>query len=191
MKIIETTFPGILIFEPRVFSDARGVFFESWRRNMYAEAGASLDFVQDNLSTSYKGVVRGLHFQNPRQQSKLVYVADGEVFDVAVDVRTGSPTFGKWFGAVLSSENRRQMYIPKGFAHGFQTLSEKAVFTYKCDDYYSAEAELCVRWDDPAIGIDWPIKTPILSPKDGAAPTLHEIEQSKLPAYAPDQIVSN
>ncbi|MBI5816453.1 MAG: dTDP-4-dehydrorhamnose 3,5-epimerase [Nitrospinae bacterium] len=183
MNVIKTSMPGVLIFEPKVYADSRGMFMETWRDNLYREAGVIDGFRQDNLSVSKRGVLRGLHFQNPSPQAKLVFVMEGEVFDVAVDVRRGSPDFGKWIGTSLSSENRRQMFIPKGFAHGYLVLSERAVFFYKCDDYYSAGSEYCVRWDDPDINIEWPDKSPILSPKDAAAPMLKDMDISCLPVY--------
>ena len=176
MKVVETKLEGVLILEPRVFEDERGYFFETWNQARYREAGISADFVQDNLSLSHRGVLRGLHFQvPPRAQGKLVSVLQGSVFDVAVDLRTASPTFGQWVGVELSSENLRQMYIPEGFAHGFLVTSESALFSYKCTDVYSPQHERSLRWDDPEIGIEWPVADPILSPKDAAAPTMAEI----------------
>jgi dTDP-4-dehydrorhamnose 3,5-epimerase len=169
MKIIETSLPGVLIFEPKVFGDERGFFFETYREQVFAEAGLNVTFVQDNQSRSQRGVLRGLHYQLQQPQGKLVRVARGRVFDVAVDVRRGSPTFGKWFGAFLDDETHRQMYIPPGFAHGFVVLSEVADFLYKCTDYYHPQSEAGIRWDDPAIGIAWPkeiLDSVILSDKD-------------------------
>lgn len=184
MKVIETDLPGVVILEPRVFGDRRGFFMESYSRQRYAEAGIEAEFVQDNMSRSTKNVLRGLHLQHPVGQGKLVQVVEGEVFDVAVDVRVGSPTFGRWTGVSLSADNHRQLYVPVGFAHGFAVVSDSALFAYKCTDYYSPQTELGVRWDDSEIGIDWPIADPTVSDKDGAYPKLSEIEPTKLPKYA-------
>ncbi|PLS86113.1 MAG: dTDP-4-dehydrorhamnose 3,5-epimerase [Actinobacteria bacterium] len=181
MNVLKTDLPGVLVFEPNVFGDERGFFLETWNRARYEEAGLPSDFVQDNLSFSSRGVLRGLHFQNPHPQGKLVYVLQGEVFDVAVDIRVGSPTFGRWVGVSLSSENKRQLWVPEGFAHGFVVTSKKALFSYKCTDFYHREAEAGVVWNDPDIGIDWPIANPTLSDKDLAAPRLAGNET--LPAY--------
>ena len=174
MKATRLAIPDVILLEPRVFGDERGFFFESYNRHAFSEAvGLDANFVQDNHSLSVKGVLRGLHYQlPPKAQGKLVRVIAGEVFDVAVDIRLNSPTFGQWVGETLSVENKRQMWIPPGFAHGFLTLSESAEFLYKTTDYYSPELERCIRWDDPAIGIDWPLSVrPQLSSKDtnGAA----------------------
>ncbi|MDP9457237.1 MAG: dTDP-4-dehydrorhamnose 3,5-epimerase [Actinomycetota bacterium] len=181
MNVRETDLPGVLVVEPDVFGDERGFFLETWNRARYEAAGLPSDFVQDNLSFSSRGVLRGLHFQNPHPQGKLVYVLQGEVFDVAVDIRVGSPTFGRWVGVSLSAENKRQLWVPEGFAHGFVVTSEKALFSYKCTDFYYREAEAGVLWNDPDIGIDWPIANPTLSDKDLAAPRLTGNET--LPAY--------
>jgi len=175
MKVTETELPGVLLVEPRIFRDHRGFFFESWSAERYRQAGIPGPFVQDNVSRSSRGVLRGLHFQNPHPQGKLVTVLEGEVFDVAVDLRVGSPTFGKWAGYYLSAENGRQLYIPEGFAHGFVVTSEFAIFSYKCTEYYRPEADRSLRWNDPEIGIEWPVEEPILSPKDAAAPLLGEL----------------
>ena len=182
MQVIEGPLPGLKIIEPKVFGDDRGFFLESFNLNRYEEAlGQKLNFVQDNQSFSQKGVLRGLHIQNPKAQGKLVSVVHGEVFDVAVDVREGSPTFGKWYGVYLSGENKKQFWIPKGFAHGFMVTSDTALFTYKCDDYYSPESEFSIRWDDPSIGIKWPEGiNPQLSPKDLDASLLSNIPKEKL-----------
>lgn len=166
MKVLETKLPGVLIIEPDVHGDARGFFMETWQQKRYAEYGLPANFVQDNLSLSHKGVLRGLHYQDPNPQGKLVYVLQGEVFDVAVDIRRDSPTFGQWVGVTLSSENKRQLYIPEGFAHGFCVTSETALFAYKCTDYYNPQAEHGIIWNDPDIGIEWPVKKPVLSEKD-------------------------
>ena len=171
MKIRPTDLPGVVVVEPRVFGDARGSFFETFRRNVLEEAlGRSLDFVQDNHSTSVRGVLRGLHYQLPHPQAKLVRVVRGEVFDVAVDLRRASPGFGRWVGETLSAENRLQLFLPEGVAHGFLALSAEAELLYKATDYYHPEAERCVRWDDPDLAIAWPLSgaPPILSAKDAA-----------------------
>ena len=183
MKVSETELPGVLIVEPDRFGDARGFFQEIWHEGRYRDAGIPGPFVQDNLSLSSHGVLRGLHFQNPNGQGKLVYVLQGEVFDVAVDVRAGSPTFGKWTGAMLSGDNGRQLYIPPGFAHGFCVTGETALFAYKCTDFYNAKTEGAIRWDDPAIGIDWPLSEPLVSPKDSEAPLLADIDPARLPVH--------
>ena len=183
MNVIETDLPGVLIVEPKVFGDERGFFMESYNAGRYGEAGLPDRFVQDNLSFSRRGVLRGLHFQNPQPQGKLVSVLQGEVFDVAVDIRVGSPTFGRWAGVTLSAENKRQFYVPPDFAHGFVVTSDVALFYYKCTDYYAPHAEGSVLWDDPEIGIEWPIETPTLSDKDRAAPTLRETPEDDLPRY--------
>jgi dTDP-4-dehydrorhamnose 3,5-epimerase len=169
MKTTPATIPDVKLIEPRVFGDARGFFFESYNRQAFrAATGLDVDFVQDNHSKSAKGVLRGLHYQlPPKAQGKLVRVVQGEVFDVAVDIRKGSPTFGRWVGEILSAENKKQFWIPPGFAHGFVTLTETAEFLYKTTDYYSPEHERCIRWNDPAIGIDWMLDTPpLVSAKD-------------------------
>ncbi len=181
MKATRLDIPDVVLLEPRVFGDDRGFFYESYNRQVFNEAtGLDPDFVQDNHSRSVQGVLRGLHYQlPPKAQGKLVRVVDGEVFDVAVDIRKGSPTFGRWVGEVLSAENKRQMWIPPGFAHGFLILSETAEFLYKTTDYYSPAHERCIRWDDPEIGIVWPREAPpILSPKDVIAPGLAAAELS-------------
>ena len=185
MNVVETKLPGVMIFEPKVFGDERGYFMETWHAERYREAGLPARFVQDNLSFSRRGVLRGLHFQNPDQQGKLVYVLQGEVYDVAVDIRAGSPTFGQWEAVILSSENKRQFYVPEGFAHGFLVLSDTALFAYKCTARYNAEAEASVLWSDPEIGIEWPVERPVLSEKDRAAPPLAEMPAGRLPRYAP------
>ena len=180
MRVLPTRLPGAVIIEPDVFGDARGYFLETWNRQRYAAAGLDVDFVQDNLSFSRRGTLRGLHFQNPRAQGKLVSVLIGEVYDVAVDIRHGSQTFGQWVGATLSAENKRQFYIPPGFAHGFCVTSDTALFAYKCTDFYNAPTEATIRWNDPELGIDWPVADPLLSEKDRAAPCLREIVPSYL-----------
>ncbi len=171
---------GLLILEPKVFGDARGFFMELWHARRYAQAGLETGFVQDNLSLSRRGTLRGLHFQNPDPQAKLLQVLQGEVFDVAVDLRRTSSTFGRWHGVVLSAENKRQFYVPAGFAHGFAVLSETALFYYKCSAFYSPKDELALRWDDPDIGIKWPLKDPIVSEKDARAPRLRDLAPERL-----------
>jgi dTDP-4-dehydrorhamnose 3,5-epimerase len=166
MNVIETDLPGVLIIEPKVFGDDRGFFMETWNKERYAEAGIPTEFVQDNISFSKKGVLRGLHFQDPNPQGQLVSVLQGEVYDVAVDIRRGSPAFGKWVGVSLSSDNKRQLYVPEGFAHGFCVRSEFALFSYKCTDSYNSLAEKTLMWNDSNIGIEWPVIDPQISGKD-------------------------
>src|ERR671920_1827759 len=186
MNVLETNLPGVLVVEPNVFGDERGFFMETWNAARYDEAGLPYRFVQDNLSFSQRGVLRGLHFQNPDQQGKLVQVLQGEVFDVAVDIRVGSPRFGEWEGIILSSENKRQFYVPEGFAHGFLVTGDTALFSYKCTAKYNPSAEGYVLWNDPEIGIRWPLEAPpTLSEKDQAAPPLAEIPTERLPRYKP------
>ena len=179
MKSTRLAIPDVVLLEPKVFGDERGFFYESFNQQAFRVAtGVDVDFVQDNHSRSVKGVLRGLHYQlPPKAQGKLVRVVFGEVFDVAVDIRKGSPTFGKWVGEVLSAENKRQMWIPSGFAHGFVTLSESAEFLYKTTDYYSPQHERCIRWDDAAIGVAWPLTgAPTLSGKDVVGAMLSNAE---------------
>ncbi len=180
MKVIETPLAGLLVIEPKVFGDERGFFLETWSHKRYQEMGINVDFVQDNLSFSGRGVLRGLHFQNPQTQGKLVYVLQGEVFDVAVDIRKGSPTFGRWHGVVLSGENKRQFWVPPGFAHGFCVTSETALFAYKCTEPYAPQHERAIRWDDPTLAIDWPISVAQVSEKDRHAPLLADIDPAHL-----------
>ena len=180
MNVSTCDIAGLLVVEPKVFGDARGFFLETWNRRRYGEAGVDAGFVQDNVSFSRRGILRGLHFQNPNPQGKLLQVLQGEVFDVAVDIRRSSPTFGKWHGLILSAENKRQFYIPPGFAHGFLVLSETALFHYKCTEFYSPKDEFTVRWDDPDLGIPWPVKDPVLSAKDAEARCLKDIPTSRL-----------
>lgn len=184
MNVIETRLSGVLIVEPRVFGDERGFFYESYHAERYRDAGIPTAFVQDNLSLSRRGTLRGLHLQHPNGQAKLVSVLQGEVYDAAVDVRVGSPHFGQWTGAVLSAENRRQLYIPSGFAHGFCVLSEQALFSYKCSELYHPECEMTVKWDDPRIGIEWPVDQPLLSAKDLQGVALGSIDERVLPQYS-------
>jgi len=180
MNVINCEIPGLLIIEPKVFGDARGFFMETWNRQRYRDAGLAGDFVQDNVSLSRRGILRGLHFQNPGGQGKLVYVLHGEVFDVAVDIRQRSPTFGRWHGLMLSAENKRQFYIPPGFAHGFAVLSETALFAYKCTELYVPQNEVTLAWNDPEIGIQWPLETPLLSDKDKRGLRLRDIPEERL-----------
>jgi len=183
MLVSETELPGLFIIEPKVFGDERGFFLETWSRARYAASGVDIDFVQDNLSKSKHGTLRGLHLQHPHGQGKLVYVVTGEVFDVAVDVRVGSPTFGRWYGTVLSGENKRQMFVPAGYAHGFCVTSPEAIFAYKCTEAYRPEAELTIAYNDPTIGIAWPVSAPTLSKKDTAGLRLAEIDRERLPRF--------
>lgn len=178
MKVIPTAIPDVLVLEPKMFGDARGFFLESYNRRAFAEAtGLDPDFVQDNHSRSARGVLRGLHYQIRQPQGKLVRVVVGEVFDIAVDLRKDSPTFGRWVGEHLSAENKRMMWVPEGFAHGFVVISDHAEFLYKATDYYAPEHERCVRWDDPTIGIEWPLSgQPQLSAKDMQGVALGDAE---------------
>ena len=183
MKVIETTLPGVIVIEPKVFGDQRGFFQETYHAQRYREAGLDVTFVQDNHSRSRRGVLRGLHYQMIQMQGKLVSVTRGEVFDVAVDIRKGSATFGQWYGTHLNDENHRQMYVPPGYAHGFCVLSETVDFIYKCTDYYHPQSEKGVLWNDPEIGIEWPISIDevILSEKDQKNRRLSEVAKEDLP----------
>jgi dTDP-4-dehydrorhamnose 3,5-epimerase len=175
MKFERTSLPEIVIVEPRVFEDARGFFMETWQARTFAAGGIEANFVQDNHSASRQWVLRGLHYQIKQPQGKLVRVTQGEVFDVAVDLRKSSPTFGKWVGEYLSDSNRKMMWVPPGFAHGFLVMSERVEFMYKCTEYYAPESERALLWSDPAVGIEWPLPAgvePIVSPKDEVANTL-------------------
>lgn len=185
MKLISTSLPGCVLVEPAVFGDERGFFFETWNAERYAEHGLPDSFVQSNVSSSARGVLRGLHYQWPRPQGKLVTVLQGEVYDVAVDIRQGSPTFGRWEAFILSGENRRQLWIPPGFAHGFAVLSDTALFSYLCTDVYVKEADAAIRWNDAELAVDWPISAPSLSAKDQQAPFLEDIPKDRLPVYVP------
>ena len=187
MNVIQTPLPGVVVVEPRVFGDERGFFVETFREEVLQAAGVDVRFVQDNQSRSRRGVLRGLHYQLVQPQGKLVRVASGRVFDVAVDVRVGSPHFGQWFGIELDDIAHRQLYVPPGFAHGFLVLSDVADFVYKCTDYYHPASEQGIVWNDPSIGIAWPSAgvAPQLSAKDAASPRLHEQARDRLPAYAP------
>jgi len=185
MRIIETGIPGLLVVEPTVYGDSRGLFMETWHASRYRAAGLPDRFVQSNLSHSGAGVIRGLHFQYPQPQGKLVFVLEGRVFDVAVDIRTDSPTFRQWAGVELSAENHRQLFVPEGFAHGFCVLGEGALLSYLCTAEYRAEYDAVVAWDDPEIGIRWPLAASILSAKDANAPRLADIPSDTLPRLAP------
>lgn len=185
MKCAQTELPGVLLLEPSRFMDARGYFMETWRKDRYAGLGLPADFVQDNLSRSGRGVLRGLHAQHPHGQGKLIQVVQGEVFDVVVDIRLGSPHFGRWFGVTLSEADGRQLFVPPGFAHGFCVTGDSALVAYKCTDVHHPEAELCVAWDDPDLGIAWPLEgAPILSERDRAGLRLAAIPPERLPTYA-------
>lgn len=183
MNRIATDLEGVWIFEPKVFGDGRGFFMETWNRDRYAEAGLTATFVQDNVSRSSRGVLRGLHYQTPNGQGKLVQVLEGEVLDAAVDIRVGSPTFGRSVAVTLSDTNFRQLYIPPGFAHGFYVQSPTAIFAYKCTAFYNPAAEGGVLWNDPDLKIPWMAEHPLLSEKDGRYPRLKDISPDKLPHY--------
>ncbi len=183
MKILPSSLPEILIIEPSVFQDERGFFMETYQQRRYTEAGIESVFVQDNLSYSVRGTLRGLHYQVKHAQAKLIQVIEGTIFDVALDIRRGSPSFGQWTSVHLSAENKRQLFLPQGFAHGFCVLSESAQVVYKCTDYYAAEDEGGVLWSDPALAIDWPISKPLLSEKDSQLPLLADIPPERLPVY--------
>lgn len=185
MKWIETELPGCIVIEPQVFGDARGFFYESFNAEKYKSAGLDLRFLQTNVSRSAHGVLRGLHYQWPNPQGKLVSVLEGEVYDVAVDIRKGSPTFGRWAAVVLTADNKRHFWIPEGFAHGFVVLSEFATFTYQCTAQYDGATDAGIRWNDADIAIDWPLSAPRLSDKDENAPFLRDVPIEKLPKYLP------
>ncbi|HEY2157587.1 MAG TPA: dTDP-4-dehydrorhamnose 3,5-epimerase [Isosphaeraceae bacterium] len=185
MIVNETRLPGVVVIEPAVHSDDRGFLTEVWNQRRFDEAGLDVRFVQDNLSSSRRGVLRGLHYQWPAAQGKLVYVLQGEVYDVAVDIRAGSPSYGQWIGVTLSSDTKHQIYIPPGFAHGFAVLSATALVLYKCTGYYTPSDEGSIRWDDPAIAIDWPISDPVLATKDAQAPRLTDVPPERLPTFGP------
>lgn len=183
MDVLKTEIDGVLVIAPKVFEDQRGFFMETFHRRRYEEAGIHEDFCQDNLSFSRKNTLRGLHYQFPHEQAKLLQVLEGEILDVAVDIRRGSPTFSRWVGVTLSDRDRRQMFIPKGFAHGFCVLSETALFSYKCSDFYARDCDRGVLWSDPSVGIQWPVETPLLSVKDECLPLLKDIQPEHLPEY--------
>ncbi len=182
MKVVETDLPGVVVVEPRVFGDDRGWFLETWRAERYAEYGIGPVFVQSNCSQSSRGVLRGLHYQWPEPQGKLVWVSAGSVFDVAVDIRPESETFGQWTAVELDADNHRQLWIPEGFAHGFQVLSESATFNYLCTRPYRGEYDAAIAWNDPDIGVDWPLAPTGVSEKDARAPALTEVPRDRLPS---------
>lgn len=183
----ETSLPGVFLIESEVYKDDRGFFLETYHAQKYKEIGLAQVFVQDNHSHSLRGTLRGLHYQLNHPQGKLVYVITGEIFDVVVDIRPGSPTFGRWLGTTLSAENKRQLFVPEGFAHGFCVLSETADVMYKCTDLYAPGDEYGILWSDPTIDIVWPMENPILSEKDAKNPTLKDVPEECLPLYdAPD-----
>jgi dTDP-4-dehydrorhamnose 3,5-epimerase len=182
LRTIDTDIEGLIVVEPNVYPDKRGFFTETFQAQRYAEAGINCAFVQDNMSYSTRGTLRGLHFQINRPQAKLVHVISGEIFDVAVDLRPGSPTYGKWAGVDLSGTNHRQLFIPEGFAHGFYVLSDTAYFAYKCSDFYTPDDEGGVLWSDPDIGIRWPAGEPIISTRDLDLPRLNALRPDRLPA---------
>ena len=184
MRVQPLELPEVLHITPETHDDSRGRFLELWHGPRYADAGLGDDFRQDNLSFSTRGVLRGLHVQYPQGQAKLVSVLAGEVFDVAVDVRVGSPTFGRWVGVTLSADPLTQLYIPSGFAHGFAVLSDRAIVSYKCSDNYHPDSETAIRWDDPDLAIDWPVSEPLVSDKDAGAPRLGDVPRSDLPPFA-------
>ena len=183
MEVISLEIPDVKLIKPRVFPDDRGFFMQTYHEKQYREAGIDVRFVQDNRSRSTQGVLRGLHYQLKNPQDKLVSVIRGEVFDVSVDIRRGSPTFGKWVGAVLSEENHHQLFVPKGFAHGFCVLSDEVDFVYKCSDFYTPGDEYGIHWNDPDIGIDWPLENVILAAKDQDAPLLKDVSADNLSVY--------
>jgi dTDP-4-dehydrorhamnose 3,5-epimerase len=183
VNVSTTSLPGVLVVEPKVFGDSRGFFLETFHAAKFETAGLPTSFVQDNWSRSAKGILRGLHFQHPRAQGKLVWCVRGAVYDVAVDVRVGSPHFGQWFGLELSEGSKKQLWVPPGFAHGFVVLSDEADFVYKCTELYAPQNEQSVQWNDPAIGISWPVQAPTLSGKDAQALPLAQV--TNLPRYQP------
>lgn len=185
MKVHRSRLPGCAIIEPAVFGDARGFFYEEWNKERFLEAGIAFDVVQANVSRSVRGVLRGLHYQWPNPQGKLVSVLEGEVYDVAVDIRRGSPTYAQWQACVLSAENKKHFWIPEGFAHGFVVLSEVATFSYLCTAYYDKAADASLRWDDAQLAIDWPMRDVTLSDKDAKAPFLADVSVERLPVYVP------
>ena len=183
MNVVSLEIPDVKLIQPRVFPDARGFFQQTYHEQQYCAAGVDVRFVQDNWSRSTKGILRGLHYQLKHGQDKLVSVVRGEVFDVAVDIRQGSPTFGRWVGAVLSEKNHHQLFVPKGFAHGFCVLSEEVDFVYKCSDFYAPGDEYSLRWNDPGVGIQWPGQDFLVSEKDQLAPFLKDVPTSHLPIF--------
>ena len=184
MKLIETAIPDVKLIEPTVHGDARGFFKEVYQEQAFRDLGIASRFIQDNHSRSRRNALRGLHYQLPRAQAKLCRVVRGQVMDVVVDIRRGSPTFGRWVAAELSAENHRQLFVPRGFAHGFVVLSEEADFLYKCDDTYVPDAERGILWNDPDLGIDWGVSDPVLSDRDRALPRLSEVPEAHLPVFS-------
>lgn len=185
MKVRKTQLPGVVVIEPAVHGDARGFFYEAWNKARFAEHGLGFEVAQSNVSRSARGVLRGLHYQWPNPQGKLVWVLEGEVFDVAVDIRRGSPTFGQWEAAILTGENRKQLWIPEGFAHGFMVTSETATFSYLCTAVYDRAADAGIRWNDARIAVNWPIGEPELSARDAALPFLSDVAPERLPLLLP------
>jgi dTDP-4-dehydrorhamnose 3,5-epimerase len=185
VKFTPTALPGVVIVDPVVHGDERGFFLETWHARKYREGGIEAEFVQDNLSRSVRHTLRGLHAQIRRPQGKLVRVVEGAVFDVAVDIRRGSPHFGRWVGVELSAATQRQLFVPEGFAHGFCVLSDHAQFEYKCTDFYDPDDQIAIRWNDPDIGVEWPVTRPTLSPRDEVAPRLCELADDALPVFEP------
>lgn len=183
LMFTELELPGVILVEPRVFNDPRGFFLETYHGKKYEQAGIMDPFVQDNHSHSKRGTLRGLHYQLKSPQGKLIYVVSGSIFDVAVDIRKGSPHFGKWVGVSLSAENRRQLFVPRGFAHGFCVLSDQVDVIYKCTDFYAPDDEYGIFWSDGDLGVDWPIRDPVLSEKDNRNPKLADIPEEHLPGY--------
>jgi dTDP-4-dehydrorhamnose 3,5-epimerase len=181
VKVIETDLPGCWVLEPKVFSDERGEFFENWNTYTFSKIGLNIEIAQANISVSKRGVLRGLHYQWPKPQGKLIQVLQGEVYDVAVDIRSDSPHFGRWSATILSSKNKRQFWIPEGFAHGFVCLSEEAVFSYLCTDIYDPACDASLRWNDQRFAIDWPVSAPLLSKKDAQAPFIRDVPINRLP----------
>ena len=183
MNVISTALDGVVVIEPEVFADRRGFFLETYQCGRYRDAGIDVTFVQDNISRSSKDTLRGLHYQCPRGQAKLVQVLEGTIFDVSVDIRRGSPTFGKWVGIQLCAQDHRQLYIPDGFAHGFCVMSESALFMYKCSEIYLPEDEGGLKWNDPQLNIQWPVTNPVLSRRDQGLPALSDIDADRLPLF--------
>ena len=184
MKVEKTKFPGLFVLKPQAFGDVRGYFMELYHSEKYANAGIRATFVQDNISVSRQGCLRGLHYQFPNSQGKLIWAVQGSVFDVVVDIRRGSPTFGQWFGTEISSDNRKQLWVPPGFAHGFCVMSETVAFMYKCTDFYSPQSEYTILWNEPSLNIKWPLLSPVLSEKDKNGHLLRDIDPEKLPEYS-------
>jgi dTDP-4-dehydrorhamnose 3,5-epimerase len=183
VNIIPTRLPGVIEIEPDVYTDNRGFFIETYHHIRYKDCGIDRTFVQDNLSFSFRGTLRGLHFQYPRPQAKLIQALEGEVFDVVVDIRRGSPHLGQWAGAILSDQNKHQLYVPEGFAHGFCVLSERALVHYKCSEFYAQECEGGILWSDPELNINWPVRAPVISEKDSQYGFLRDLSADRLPVY--------